>query len=162
MHCLSSHIALEAKLHTPPSSGKPKLTISVYGWTIASKNMIALIYKKPPLALLDKTWNKKNLQKKTYKMQNKGTCFTKWKLKSTLTVEHSVVTFEQDCLRWVENFCHAVELFLKKALHEEKPRDCQYIYLAPGGNYNIRKAFATKPIDLLHRIEKPSASLQVE
>ena len=49
-----------------------------------------------------------------------------------------------------ENFCHAIELFLKKAIHEEKPRDCQYIYLAPGGNYNVRKALATKPLNYLH------------
>ena len=76
-----------------------------------------------------------------------------------------------------ENFCRAIELFLKKVLHEMKPRDCQYIYLAPGGNYNIRKALATKPLDHLHRweemlrvaellpegdLEMPAASLSVE
>ena len=33
-----------------------------------------------------------------------------------------------------ENFRHAIELSLKKTPHKEKPWDCQYIYLAPGGN----------------------------
>ena len=76
-----------------------------------------------------------------------------------------------------ENFRRAIELFLKEALHEEKPRDRQYIYLAPGGNYNVRKALATKPLDHLHRweemlhvaellpkggLEKPATSLSVE
>ncbi len=49
-----------------------------------------------------------------------------------------------------ENFRRAIELFLKKALHERKPRDHQYIYLAPGGDYNVRKALATKPLDHLY------------
>ena len=49
-----------------------------------------------------------------------------------------------------ENFCRAIELFLKKALHEEKPCDRQYIYLTPGGDYNVRKALATKPLNHLH------------
>jgi hypothetical protein len=77
----------------------------------------------------------------------------------------------------VENFCRAIELFLKKALHKEKPRDRQYIYLVPGGDYNVRKALATKPLDHLHQweemlrvaellpkgdLEKPTASLSVE
>ena len=76
-----------------------------------------------------------------------------------------------------ENFCHAIELFLKKTLHEEKSRNHQYIYLAPGGDYNVRKALATKPLDHLHQweemlrvaellpegnLEKPAASLSVE
>ncbi len=46
-----------------------------------------------------------------------------------------------------ENFCRAIELFLKKALHEEKPRDQQYIYLQPSGDYNVRKPIAGKPLD---------------
>jgi hypothetical protein len=76
-----------------------------------------------------------------------------------------------------ENFRPAIELFIKKVIHEEKPRDCQYIYLAPGGDYNVQKPLATRPIDHLHRWEEllhvvellpvgdinmPSAKLQVE
>jgi hypothetical protein len=76
-----------------------------------------------------------------------------------------------------ENFCRAIALFLKKALHEEKPWDRQYIYLQPGGDYNVRKPITAKPLDHLHRweemlrmaellpkgnLEKPSASLSVE
>ena len=87
-----------------------------------------------------------------------------------------MVHSEQDCLL-EENFRRAIELFLKKALHEEKPPDHQYIYLAPGGDYNVRKALATKPLDHLHRweerlrvaellpkgnLEKPAASLSME
>ena len=60
-----------------------------------------------------------------------------------------MVTDKQDCSR-KENFRHAIELFLKKALHEEKPRDHQYIYLAPGGVYNVQQAIVTKPINHLH------------
>ena len=41
-----------------------------------------------------------------------------------------------------ENFRLAIKLFLKKALHKEKPWDCQYSYLAPGGGYNVRKALS--------------------
>ena len=49
-----------------------------------------------------------------------------------------------------ENFRHAIKIFIMKALHEEKPRDHQYIYLAPGGVYNVQQAIVTKPIDHLH------------
>ena len=76
-----------------------------------------------------------------------------------------------------ETFRRGIELFLKKALHEEKPWDHQYIYLAPCGDYNVRKALAMKPLDHLHRweemlrvaellpksnLKKPAASLFVE
>ncbi len=76
-----------------------------------------------------------------------------------------------------ENFRHAIELFIKKVLHEEKPRDRQYIYLAPGGDYNIQKPLVTRPINHLHpweelfrvmellpagNINTPSTKLQVE
>ena len=61
-------------------------------------------------------------------------------------VDVAMVPSKQDRLL-EENFRHAIELFLKKALHKEKPRDCQYIYLAPDGKINIRKALATKPLD---------------
>ena len=64
-------------------------------------------------------------------------------------VDAAMVPFEHDCLL-EENFCRAIELFLKKALHKEKPWDRQYIYLAPGGDCNIRKVLATKPLDHLH------------
>ena len=76
-----------------------------------------------------------------------------------------------------ENFHCAIELFLKKALHEEEPRDRQYIDLAPGGNYNVRNALVKKHLNHLHQweemlrvaellpkgdLEKPAASLSVE
>ena len=40
---------------------------------------MALIYKKPPPALLEKSFDKKNLPKEMYKMQNKDPCFNKLK-----------------------------------------------------------------------------------
>jgi hypothetical protein len=76
-----------------------------------------------------------------------------------------------------ENFCCAVELFIIKALNKPKPRDQQYIYMMPGGDYNIQEKFETSPIDDLHQweemiqvagllpaddIEMPKAQLQVE
>jgi hypothetical protein len=91
-------------------------------------------------------------------------------------VDAAMVPSVQDRLL-EETFHHAIELFLKKALHKEKPRDCQYIYLAPGGDYNVRKLLATKPLDHFHQweemlrvaellpegnLEKPTASLSVE
>ena len=91
-------------------------------------------------------------------------------------VDAAVVPEEQDRSR-EENFRRAVKLFIRKVLHEEKPRDRQYIYLAPGGDYNVQKLLVTRPIDHLHRWEEllrvaellpagdiitPSAKLQVE
>jgi hypothetical protein len=64
-------------------------------------------------------------------------------------VNPAMVSLKQDCLK-EENFCCAIELFLKKALHNKKPWDCLYIYLAPGGNYNVRKVFVTKPLNHLY------------
>jgi hypothetical protein len=59
-------------------------------------------------------------------------------------VDAAIVPAEQDCLL-DGNFCHAIKLSLTKALHKEKPRDRQYIYLAPGGDYNIEKVLVTGP-----------------
>jgi hypothetical protein len=73
-HCSNSYIALEAKQHTSPSSGKQNLTASVSGHgLLPQKIKMALIYKKPPLAPYNKGWNKKTLPKETCKMQNKDT-----------------------------------------------------------------------------------------
>jgi hypothetical protein len=47
------------------------------------------------------------------------------------------VTTEQDRSS-EENFCRAIVLFFQKALHEDKSRDCQWIYMAPGGDYNVQ------------------------
>ena len=68
-------------------------------------------------------------------------------------VDAAMVPSKEDC-SLEENFRRAIELFLKKALHEEKPRDRHYIYLAPGGDYNVRKALTTKPLDHLHQWEE--------
>jgi hypothetical protein len=61
----------------------------------------------------------------------------------------TMVPIEQDC-SLVENFHCALELFIKKALHKEKHWDHQYIYMIPGGNYNVKKKLLTSPIEHLH------------
>ena len=76
-----------------------------------------------------------------------------------------------------ENFQRAIDLFLVRTLKEQKPRDRQYIYLAPGGDYGIHKDLLTSPLDHLHRFQEmlrisellpagdippPNAALQVE
>ena len=64
-------------------------------------------------------------------------------------VDAAMVPTEHDRLL-EENFRRAIELFLKKALLEEKLRDRQYMYLQPGGDYNVMKVLATKPLNHLH------------
>jgi hypothetical protein len=44
----------------------------------------------------------------------------------------------------VEKFCQAIQLFLQWTLSKMKPRDRQYIYLRPGGDYIFKKALMTK------------------
>jgi hypothetical protein len=76
-----------------------------------------------------------------------------------------------------ENFCRAVERFIIKAPYKPKPQDQQYIYMMPGGDYNVQKKIKMSPIDHLHQweemiriagllptgdIETPNAQLQVE
>ena len=75
------------------------------------------------------------------------------------------------------NFSHAMDEFVKRYLKEKKPRDRQYIYMAPGGDYSIHKELMTSPMDHLHRFQEmlriaelmpagdippPNAALQVE
>ncbi len=48
---------------------------------LPQKSKMALIYEKPPLALLEKSFNEKNLPKEVYKMQNKDPRFNKLKAK---------------------------------------------------------------------------------
>jgi hypothetical protein len=88
----------------------------------------------------------------------------------------AMVPTEHNC-SFAENFHCALELFIKKVLHEEKPQYCQYIYMMPGSNYNVKKKLATSPIkhphqweEMLHvsgllpagNIKTPGASLHVE
>ena len=143
---------------------------------LPQKNKMALIYEKPPLALLEKSFNEKNLPKEVYKMQNKDPRFDKLKAETHIdsgqlgvkfTVNKTIPDFNKGAekihLDWTtsfeefenvlegqyktawkqvmhdhfpepvgavmvptehdrsleENFCHAIELFLKKALHKE-------------------------------------------
>ncbi len=76
-----------------------------------------------------------------------------------------------------ENFSRAIKLFLMQTLNEKKPRDCQYIYMAPGGDHGIHKDLMMQPLDHLHWFQEmlriaellpegdivsPNAALQVE
>jgi hypothetical protein len=49
-----------------------------------------------------------------------------------------------------ENISRAINLFLFCTLNKKKPRDCQYNYLAPGGDHGIHKEHLTSPLDHLH------------
>jgi len=53
-----------------------------------------------------------------------------------------------------DNFNRAIEDFLKRHLKEKKPRDRQYIYMAPGGDYGVFKDLLTSPMDHLHRFQE--------
>jgi hypothetical protein len=53
-----------------------------------------------------------------------------------------------------ENFSCAINLFLMRTLNKRKPRDCQYIYMAPGGDHGIHKDLMTQPSDQLHRFQE--------
>jgi len=86
------------------------------------------------------------------------------------------VSPEHDCST-ADRFKRAIELFLKHTLNEPKPRDGQWIYMMPGGDYGVHKDLLVSPLDHLHRfkdmlriaqmlpegdIPTPNAALQVE
>jgi hypothetical protein len=53
-----------------------------------------------------------------------------------------------------EDFDQAIKLFIKKILDNQKPRDLQYIYMAPGGDYRLLKDLLTSPRVHLHRFKE--------
>jgi len=44
-----------------------------------------------------------------------------------------------------EDFDRAVAFFIKKTLNNDKPRNLQYIYMQPGGDYRLMKDLVTPP-----------------
>jgi hypothetical protein len=54
----------------------------------------------------------------------------------------------QDC-SLEENFHQAVQLFIQRMLNKKKPRDRQYIYMQPGGDYVFQKLMMQVPINHL-------------
>jgi len=52
------------------------------------------------------------------------------------------------------NFNRAIDDFIKRHLKETKPRDRQYIYMAPGGDYGVHKDLMTSPMNHLHRFQE--------
>ncbi len=92
------------------------------------------------------------------------------------SVNTEVVKPAQDCAL-AEKFLRGINLFLIRTLNKKKPRDCQYNYLAPGGDHGVHKELLTSPLDHLHRFEEmlritkllpegdipmPNAALQVQ
>ncbi len=59
----------------------------------------------------------------------------------------------QDC-SLEENFHRAIQLFIQQTLNKKKPRDRQYIYMQPGGNYVFQKPMMQLPIDHLWWFEE--------
>jgi hypothetical protein len=53
-----------------------------------------------------------------------------------------------------ENFLRATDLFLIRTLNKKKPRDCQYNYLAPGGDHGVHKELLTTPLDHIHHFKE--------
>jgi hypothetical protein len=48
-----------------------------------------------------------------------------------------------------EIFHQAIQLFIQQMLNEKKPRDRQYIYMQPGGDYVFQKPMMQSPVDHL-------------
>jgi hypothetical protein len=44
-----------------------------------------------------------------------------------------------------ENFYHAVDRFIQKALDKNKPQDLQNMYMAPSGDHILKKGLLTPP-----------------
>jgi hypothetical protein len=53
-----------------------------------------------------------------------------------------------------EDFDHAISFFICKILHNKKPHDLQYIYMAPGGNCRLTKDLLTLPRLHTQRVNK--------
>jgi hypothetical protein len=53
-----------------------------------------------------------------------------------------------------ETFHRAIQLFIQQTLNKKKPRDRQYIYLQPGGDYVFQKPMMQTPVEHLHRFEE--------
>ncbi len=64
-------------------------------------------------------------------------------------VDLTMVPMEQDC-SFVINFDQVIDLFLIQMLNKKMPRDCQYIYYAPGGDNVFYKKLMVTPMDHLH------------
>ncbi len=63
------------------------------------------------------------------------------------------VPAEQDCNQ-KETFHQAIQLFIQQTLNEKKPRDRQYIYLQPGGDYVFQKLMMQTPVEHLRRFKE--------
>ncbi len=59
----------------------------------------------------------------------------------------------QDC-GLEENFHWAIQLFIQWTLNKKKPRDRQYIYMQPGGDYVFQKPMMQVPTDHLWQFEE--------
>ncbi len=53
-----------------------------------------------------------------------------------------------------ENFHQAIQLFIQQTLNKKKPRDRQYIYMQPGGDYVFQKPMMQFPVEHLWQFEE--------
>jgi hypothetical protein len=53
-----------------------------------------------------------------------------------------------------ETFHQAIQLFIQQTLNKKKPRDRQYIYLQPGGDYVFQKPMMQTHVEHLQRFEE--------
>jgi hypothetical protein len=53
-----------------------------------------------------------------------------------------------------ENFHRAIQIFIQQTLNKKKPRDRQYIYMQPGGDYVFQKLMMQSPVEHLHRFKE--------
>jgi hypothetical protein len=63
------------------------------------------------------------------------------------------VPAEQDCNQ-EETLHRAIQLFIQQTLNEKNPRDRQYIYLQPGGDYVFQKPMMHTPMEHLRRFKE--------
>ena len=64
-----------------------------------------------------------------------------------------LVPIAQDCNSG-ENFHCALQLFLQQILNKQKPRDRQYIYLQPGGDYIFQEPMIAALLEHFWRFEE--------
>ena len=91
-------------------------------------------------------------------------------------VDLETVSPAHDCST-ADSFQHAINLFLKHTLNKKKPRNRQWLYMSPGGNFGVRNDLLVSTMDHLHQFKEilrisqmlpegdiptPNAALQVE
>jgi hypothetical protein len=74
-----------------------------------------------------------------------GSYKTTWQEVLSEHFPEPVESEETEISREKEDFARATDLFIKKVLNNRKPRDLQWIYMEPGGDYRLSKDLMTPP-----------------